>query len=108
MSSSVSLFLLSLANHGQPTEWNNSKKPFEKFDKSNACENSVDMLSHKLMNRKQESCRLMTRQEKEEDMVKWLAEGSSSQFDGYSALVCMALALFMGRKDITDRLRPKK
>jgi hypothetical protein len=51
--------------------WNNSKKPSEKSAKYSACANNAATPSHKPMNLRRESSRLMTRQEKEAGMVRW-------------------------------------
>lgn len=75
-------------------EWNNSKKPYEKFDKCNACENSVDMHSPRRMSRKREYCRLMIRRGSEGDMVKWQVGGSSGLLRKVQRVsVCCSMAL---------------
>jgi hypothetical protein len=51
--------------------WSNSKKPSAKSAKYSACANNAATPSHKPMNLRQESSRLMTRQEKEAGMVRW-------------------------------------
>jgi len=57
------------------TEWNNSKKQFEKCVKSNACVSNAAMHSHKPMNRKRASYKPTIRRENEVDMERWLVQG---------------------------------
>jgi hypothetical protein len=55
--------------------WSNSKKPFARSAKCNACANSAATPSLKLMSRKRESYKRTTRHEKEGDMARWLVQG---------------------------------
>ena len=76
---------------GRP-EWSNSKKPFAKFAKCNACANSAAMPSRKPTSRKRESCKPTTRRGREAGMARWPAHGLRG--DRRWEFLCQSLGVF--------------